>query len=404
MDKQKQLFEKHATLTAMLTKLAAENRGPNDGEKAELEQLQKDVSALKAESDNEGRRRFADNLDKLERKDGIVMLRKGESLEKIISASSDYPEEWNHLSLGKLLKGITFGDWTGAALERKAQSESSSGSGGVFIPSPVAARVIDLARNKARVFQAGAQTIPMDTAKLTVPRLDSDITGSWTSEGSDISQVDATFDGVTFTAHKLGVIAAIDNELLEDAPNSAAAIENSIAKAAALALDLAALTGSGSGATPQGLVNDSNVSTVTAIGSVTNWDKLAAAAQTIRGYNFEPNGYVISPATYSMFANLKDTLNQPMRPQSTLDGVGPLITNQAASGYFYMGQFDEMAFGLRAGMRIEVSREGSYMGGSPTTLNSVFSKDQTMFRLVIRGDWQRLHPKAFVVGSGITVS
>jgi hypothetical protein len=27
-----------------------------------------------------------------------------------------------------------------------------------------------------------------------------------------------------------------------------------------------------------------------------------------------------------------------------------------------------------------------------------------LFRLVIRGDWQRLHPKAFVVGSGVTVS
>lgn len=404
MNTYQKLMEKHAALTGLLAKMAAENRGPNTEEKGQLEQLQKDVAALKLEHENEGRRRFAENLGKTERKNGITMLKKGESLEKHYAARADYPEEWNEINTGKLLKGIVFGDWTGAALERKAQAETSAGAGGVFIPAPVASRVIDYARNFARVFQAGAQTIPMDTATLKVPRLDADITGSWTAEGSDIAEVDAPFDSVTFTAHKLGVIAAIDNELLEDAPNCAAAIENSLAKACGLALDLAALTGSGASPNPTGLLNDANAQTITGIGAVTAWDSLAAAAQKVRGVNFEPNAYLINPPTYKMYANLKDTLNQPMRPQSTLDGIAPLMTNQVSNGYFFLGDFTQMALGLRAGMRIEVSREASYLTGSPLALASAFSRDQTILRLVVRGDWQRLHSNAFVVGSGITVS
>jgi len=402
MNTYQKLVQKHAELTAMLTKLAAENRGPNENEKAELEQLQKDVAALKAENEAEGRKLFAANLGKTERKDGITILKKGQSLEQHIKARGDYPAEWDDINLGRLLKGIVFGDWDGAALERKAQSESSSGSGGVFIPAPVAARVIDLARNYARVFQAGAQTIPMDNATLRVPRLTSDVTGAWTNEGSDIAQVDASFDGVTFTARKLGVIAAIDNELLEDAPMVSASIENSLAKACALSLDLAGLTGSGVAPVPAGLLNASGVSITSGVGSVSSWDALAALAQTVRGYNFEPNAILWAPATESIFANLKDTLGQPKRPQSTLDGIDRLSTNQLPSGDAFCGQWDQLAFGMRAGMRIEVSREASYLTGSPLSLESAFSRDQTIFRLVVRCDWQPLHPKAFAIATGIT--
>jgi len=396
------LMEKHSALTGMLAKMAAENRGPNTEEKTQLETLQKDVQALKLENENEGKQRFSEGLSRSERKDGITLLKKGESLDKFHADRARYPKEWDDINTGKLIKGVVFGDWDGADLERKAAAETSAGAGGVFIPTPVSARVIDYARNIARVFQAGAQTIPMDTATLRVPRLDADITGSWTAEGADISEVDAPFDSVTYSAKKLGVVAAIDNELLEDAPNCSAMIENSLAKACALALDLAALTGSGTSPNPTGLVNDPNVQTIATIGAVTAWDSLASAAQKVRGVNFEPNAYLINPATYKMYANLKDTLGQPMRPQSTLDGITPLMTNQVPNGSFYLGKWDEMAFGLRAGMRIEVSREASYM--SSGSLVSAFSRDQTILRLVVRGDWQRLHSNAFVVGSGITVS
>ncbi len=150
-----------------------------------------------------------------------------------------------------MLRGIVTGNWRDADLERKAAGEGSSGAGGVFIPELVSARVIDLARNVARVFQAGAQTIPMENATLRVPRLTQDATlGGWYNEAQDILSADDVFDGVTFTARKLAVILAINNELLEDAPNASATLEMSIAKAAVLALDYAALKGSGTPPTP----------------------------------------------------------------------------------------------------------------------------------------------------------
>ena len=401
MNHYERLVTKQAELSTIVAKLAAENRAPSAEEKTQLDGIQAEVKAIRQQFEDEGRKRFAENLGATENKKA-VMLKKGESLEKHVMARGEYSEEEKNLDLGKILKGITFGDWSGATLERKAMAEAGS----PFIPAPVAARVIDLARNQARVFEAGCQTIPMSTLTLKIPRLTADVAGSWVAEGTDITVADATFDSITFTAHKLAVLCAINNELIDaggdGASSVSAAIENSIAKAAALALDSAALVGDGSGASPTGLVHDSGISTIATIGAITNWDKLADGAKTIRGYNFEPNAYIISPATYKMFDYLKDTLYQPLRPQSSLDGVAPLLSNQAASGYYYMGKFDEMAMGLRAGMRLEVSREGSYVSGG--TEYNAFSKDQTLFRLVIRCDFQRLHSKAFVVGSGITVS
>ena len=412
MDPYSSILTKHSELSTIIAKIAAENRAATAEETKQLDTLKSEIETIRKDFESEGRKRFAANLDRESRKDGITLLKKGDSLEKHYRPHC--PEEHAELNLGKLLKGFVSGDWVGADLERKAAGEGSAAAGGIFIPTLVSARVIDLARNVARVFQAGAQTIPMDNANLTVPRLTQDATGAWTAEGTDITAADGTFDGVVFTAHKLGVILAINNELLEDAPNAGATLENSIARAAALALDAAALIGSGVGSTPKGLLLQTGVTITDYAGAApANYDSIAAQAQTVRGYNFEPNAVLWNARTQTKYRNLKDGLNQPMRPQSTLDGLDFLTTQQIPTGTagspvvdaanVYVGQWDQLAFGMRAGMRIEVSREASYMGGSPVTLNSAFSKDQTIFRLVIRGDWQPLHPTAFAIAKDIAV-
>ncbi len=401
MNHYESLVTKHADLSAIVAKCATENRAPSDEEKKRLDTLKSEIETIRKDFENEGRKRFAANLDRESRKDGITLLKKEDSLEKHYRPYC--PEEHAELSLGKMLKGFVTGDWTGADLERKAAGEGSSAAGGIFIPTLVSARVIDLARNVARVFQAGAQTIPMSNATLIVPRLTADVVGGWTPEAADITAADGTFDGVTFTAHKLAVILAIDNELLEDAPNAGASLENSIAKAAALALDSAAMYGAGTGATPKGLVNQTDVEIDNAIGSVIDYTKIAALCATVRGYNFEPNAFLWSAKTQNKFRNLQDTLHQPLRQPATVPDVD-YVTNQVTDGDVFVGKWDELAFGMRAGMRIEASREASYMTGSPVAYANAFSRDQTIFRLVIRGDWQPLHPRAFAIGRGITVT
>jgi HK97 family phage major capsid protein len=64
------------------------------------------------------------------------------------------------LSFDRYLRGLATARWDGAEHER-ALAEATVGAGGALVPSPLSSRVIDLARNATRVFQAGAVTVPM---------------------------------------------------------------------------------------------------------------------------------------------------------------------------------------------------------------------------------------------------
>ena len=55
------------------------------------------------------------------------------------------------------------GDWDCAEHER-ALSEGTATAGGHLVPTPLSARVVDLARNQARVFQAGALIPALEAA------------------------------------------------------------------------------------------------------------------------------------------------------------------------------------------------------------------------------------------------
>jgi HK97 family phage major capsid protein len=68
----------------------------------------------------------------------------------------------------------------------------------------------------------------------------------------------------------------------------------------------------------------------------------------------------------------------------------------------FVGQWDQLALGLRSSIQIEVSRDAGYFDGSAQ--QSAFSKDQTVIRAILRADWQPLHTSAFAEVTGILAS
>ncbi len=332
-------------------------------------------------------------------------LKSSESFAK--HTESSFPDEFKGLSLGKILRGYVTGQWDDAALEQKAMASTPLSSGGIMIPTPLAGTVIDLARNQTRLIQAGAITVPMSTATLRYARLDQDVLPSWTNEAANIPLSAAAFDSVLFTAHKLAALVAIDNELLEDAQNSDAVIENSIAKGIALALDYAGLYGTGVAPQPQGL--HGIVPTVAAAGAPT-FDLMLQAIADVTGANFMPNAAIYNSRTMNSLAKLKDSQGRYLEPPTEYAALTKYMTNQIPSNLgtgtnesqAFVGQWDQLALGLRASLQIEVSREAGYFDG--TAQQSAFSKDQTLIRAILRADWQPLHTSAFAEVTGILAS
>ena len=314
-------------------------------------------------------------------------------------------------SFDKFLRGIASGNWDGATQER-ALSEGTATAGGHLVPTPLSARVIDLARNASRVFQAGAITVPMTSQTLKLARLTSEGTPAWKSENAAITAQDMVFDSVVFTARTLVRLVTLSVELFEDAdPSSEDVIARAFASQLALELDRAALIGSGAPPEPRGILNQTGVTLLAhgANGSVIGsppaagtmgWEFLVDGVATVRAANFEPNAQIAAPRTTQSLAKLRDTTNQYIAPPSYLDGVSRLVTKQvpinvtvgssADTSYVFTGQWDQCMIGIRTSFNLQFLRE-----------RFLADNLQYAFLAYLRADVQLAQPAAFAVDTGV---
>jgi HK97 family phage major capsid protein len=308
--------------------------------------------------------------------------------------------------LGAYIRGIVTGKW--ASQELRALAEGST-PGSYLVPTPLAGYIIDLVRNQAQVLRAGAMTIPFDSQTFKIGRQTGDVSAAWKAENAAITFSDAAFDTVTFTAQMLVAGQKMSIELFEDAPNIDAIVTQSITKSLALALDSAALYGSGSSSQPRGVRNTTNV-TVTDLGTngytLIDYSKFSAGIAALMGNNFTgPFGVMYSPRTAGELDALQDTLHQPLRQPDLVAAARKFVTTQcpinltkgsvSTSSDAFIGQWEHCLIGMRTGMVMEISRVAADSGGS------AFTNAQVWIRAYLRADVQLAHPQAFVVLNGI---
>ena len=399
-----QVVTKHLELTNLVSQIAAEGRTPTDTEKQRIETLRGEVETIQKSWESDGRKAFLASLQTTQStNNGPLVLKAEQRYADVVK--SLYPAEWQHLSLGRFLRGYVTGNWSGAELEMKAMASTPASAGGVLIPAVLGARVIDLARNTAVTTRAGAQVVPMTSNNLKLARQTADAAVGWYAEGADITETDATFDSVDFAAKKMACLVRVSNELVEDAPNFESVLEGAIAAAMASELDRAAIEGTGASNQPKGIINWAGINAVATIGTPTNYDKFLDGVYAVRSQNFTPNAMVAATRTYQKLGKLKTGItndNTPLAIPPDFAALAKFETNAIPinlgagtnESYAVIGQFNELLIGLRSEIMIEVSREAG----------TAFGKDQTLIRARWRGDVQLAHAKAFCHLSGITGS
>ncbi|MFI0596142.1 phage major capsid protein [Streptomyces griseus] len=378
-------------------------------------------------------RAFDEHTDELRR---LTLIEETNKLEPVIFASADPGDAIGRTTtpeLPLLTRGQSFADWTarhthgapqaaeevrlGALLrtwvtgrrdglnesEQRAMAEGTATAGGHLVPTPTAAQLIDRARNVARVFQAGATTVPMDSQTLKVPRLTGSAGPAWRNENAAIAEGDLTFDAVTLTARSMSFLVKMSRELIEDsAPNIVGIIERDLAAQVALELDRVALRGSGTAPEPRGVLNQTGV-TITTHGAdgtemaTLGHDMLIDAQATIRAFNHEPTAVIDAPRTEQGLAKLKDTAGQYIQPPAGLLTRYP--TNQIPTNLtvgtstdcseVYTGDWAQLYFGLRTGpMNIQLVERYADVG-------------QVALLIWMRGDIALAHGEAFTVDTGV---
>lgn len=300
------------------------------------------------------------------------------------------------LSLGKYLRGIGCGNWRGAERERVlALSEGGAGGGSFIVPEEFSQEWIDKARAKSVMIAAGTRTIEMGSETLYLARVDTDPTAYVTPEDQSITESDIQLGSVLLTARKLAILVRASREILQDAPNAPALIEQVMARALATELDRLMLLGThGNGIT--GVIGHSGVTTNGSIGAIAMEDFITCATD-VRGYNFEPTAVILHPTIWSdaMALTTGDAVNSSknwLELPPHVRNIPFLQTTAATTAYAVCGDFTHAVLGVRSGTTIETS----------PVADTAFVKHQVLFKAVTRVAFVLTRPTAFSVLSGIT--
>jgi HK97 family phage major capsid protein len=218
------------------------------------------------------------------------------------------------------------------ALERRATISTglpAGGPGGNLIPLDLdAARYIDALRARTVVVQAGAQTINDLVGNLDIPRMSQTGQVSWFQEGDTISQSQEEFDRVSFRPKHCGAIISYSrNMLLQSTPSIEMIIRDDLSRLLALDMDRVALTGSGQGAEPLGIIRNTNIPPVS--GTQFTYLNNVAMRQTIAGKNvpIESLAWVGNSTIDAYSLSVLDGLNRPLGKQLVYLGYPDFVSN-----------------------------------------------------------------------------
>lgn len=177
---------------------------------------------------------------------------------------------------------------------------SSAGGGYTVATDLLASSFIELLRNKMVVRKLGATILSGLQGNVAIPKQSGGATAYWVAESNAPTESQQTFDQVTLTPKTVGAYTDMSRKLIiQSSIDIESFVRNDLATILALAIDKAAINGSGSGAEPTGILNTSgigNVGTSPAAPTFANmielWSDVAAENADIGALAFLTNPLV----------------------------------------------------------------------------------------------------------------
>jgi len=291
-------------------------------------------------------------------------------------------KEAKSYSVLRAIRAMVDRDWKGAGLEREVHESickragvAEAPNGGFYVPYEVqkrdltvgtaanggylvatdllAGNFIDLLRNRTTVAQLGATMLTGLVGSVAIPKLSAAATAYWlTNEATAITESQQTLAQLALSPKNLGAYTEISRQLLmQSTPAADALVMNDLAKVLAVAIDLAALEGSGSSGQPTGIANTAGIGSVT--GTSIAYAGIVEFQTDVAGSNaLAANcAYVTTPAVAAL-------LKQRVKVASTyspiwegnvldgnVDGYRAMSTNQVTAASMVFGDFSQVVIG-----------------------------------------------------------
>ena len=230
---------------------------------------------------------------------------------------------------------------TGAGLS------ATSGGSSLVATNLLTGSFIELLRNKARVFQMGAQVLSGLVGNVDIPRQKAAGSTYWVGEGQTLNQTGAAFDKVSLSQKHIGALSIITrNMLMQSTPDVEMLARADLLATMALGIDAAVLYGSGTNGQPLGISNQAGVNSVVCgpNGALITIDNLIdmETAVALGNADSDSMAYMTNPAVVGTLKKIKSSTGQYLWTNSPLgqrtgtpgeiNGYTVARTNQARRG------------------------------------------------------------------------
>lgn len=194
-------------------------------------------------------------------------------------------KEKRNYSMMNAIRAAVTGNWDKASFElecsRAIAEELGRDARGFFLPFDIQTRVmnattgagligtdhldgsfIDVLRDNAIVIRAGATVLQGLVGNVDIPKLSGGATFHWLADDADVTDSDGTIGSVSLSPKTVAGSVPMSRRLLkQSSPAVEGMILRDLALGAGLAIDLAALEGTGAANQPTGIVSTSGVNT-----------------------------------------------------------------------------------------------------------------------------------------------
>ena len=308
-------------------------------------------------------------------------------------------------------------------LEQRALASGTLADGGALVPDEFVPQVIELLATRSVIRSLNPMMLPMATDSMTLPKLTGGATAYYHSENSVVTASQQTFGQVKLSAHKLGVLVPISNDLLRtSSPQVDIIVRNDAVRAAALREDLAFIRGDGTEDTPRGIG-----SLIASASDTTDTDGASPTLSQVETH-LEDNligkledadvptdsdcAFVMNPRSKRYIAKLRDSGIYPYKEEIRRDELAgyrlrhttqiPINLNVSSSNddtEIYFGNFADAVIGDALAMELLVVPNGTYETGG--VVYSGLSRDQTVIKLLMKHDFALRHDLSFARLKGV---
>lgn len=251
-------------------------------------------------------------------------------------------------------EGANGGFYLPYEVQKRDMTAGTAANGGYLVATDsLASSFIDLLRKRAVVARLGATMLSGLVGNVTIPKLTAGGTAYWlTNEATAITESQQTLGQLALSPKNVGAYTEVSRQLMmQSSPAADSLIMNDLAKVLALAIDLAALEGSGASGQPTGISATAGIGAVTgttiAYSGIIEFQTDVAGSEALA----ENCAYVTTPSIASLlkqrvkFASTASPLWEGSVLDGTMDGFRATATNQVTAASMIFGDFSQVVIG-----------------------------------------------------------